>query len=201
MALCSRYVLKPSGAIQRRRPITTRARLKSFLAGVRGTHGLVPARRALGLIADDSGSPAQTELFALAAWPQELGGEHIQGLTLNHQVQPTSHDRKLFDMPGQQYFEIALYHAKCHAGIDYEHEPSSRAAYVQDRSRRNALVSRGLQVLGANAAVVHDPDELDLMLRQLAHLCEHDPSHRDHADPRARDQLRLRLEGPDRLRL
>ena len=201
MSLCSRYVLKSNGSVQRRRPLTTRARLARFLSGVRGIHGIGPARQALSLITDFSGSPTETELFAFAAWPDTLGGERIRGLTLNHRVQLTSLDRRIFDTPSQQYFEITLFHAKSGAGVDYESKPPSRASYDMDRSRRNTLTSMGLRVLRANAAIVNDPAELDLVMRQLAHLCGHDLPRRTPAHARAREELRLRLEGPDRLRL
>ena len=205
MSLCSCYRLRSSidaktDDIVECQPVTSTEALNRYLDGATGVYGVNRARKALALVGDQSRSPMETETFALAAWPRKLGGYGFDTLKLNYRLDINPRDTDVSDRPDRQYVKVDLYDPKAHVGIEYMGS-WHREQWNQDLRRLNMLSVMGERILYVSADLVRRPAEFALVMRQFARHCGIGMLPLDADQIVAHDNLRRRLESPNRLRL
>jgi len=141
-----------------RKPLTSIARLRSFIDGAPGVHGRKQALKALPFIAERSASPMESALAIMLTLPVELGG---LGLPLPEMNYPHRIRTNVGGMIGC-VFSCDLYWRRGLVDIEYDsdkyHTKAKRRA--KDAKRRNALQEDGVRVLTATFELITNTQEL-----------------------------------------
>ena len=127
-------------------PLTTVAKLESFLSGACNMRGRKRAQHALRFVLDGSASPRETVLVILLCLPYKMGGFKLAPPILNQRIEVGSHARKVAT---KQHYRCDLYWPEARLALEYdsdaEHLGSRKAS--DDSSRRNALDALGINVI------------------------------------------------------
>lgn len=149
--LCGTYAVQPadpSGMLQRKEPLTSRARILEFVDKLNRPPAAAKVREACSLAFDASGSPMESRLALRIAWPRRKGGYNVPILSMNEDLEVAriwrgleeSHVRRpdiLFSLPRDGAPGYCLdYHGEVH-GRDGRAE--------EDAVRANELLAFGLQ--------------------------------------------------------
>ena len=157
--LCGTYVLDTSwdGLTNTDKPLTSVARIGSFLDQMPGTRGCRLARRALELAFDNSNSPMESALAMLLCAPRRYGGMGLAPARLNHPVRTTD---------GTRYVDLAF--PKHKVGLEYKgKEYHSIEASERDDRRQNKVVGSGMTILNVWHEDLKSRHLFDQLLRDL----------------------------------
>lgn len=149
--LCGTYAVQPadpSGMLQRKEPLTSRARILEFVDKLNRPPAAAKVREACSFAFDASGSPMESRLALRIAWPRRKGGYNMPILSMNEDLEVAriwrgleeSHVRRpdiLFSLPRDGAPGYCLDY---HGGV---HGRDGRAE--ADAVRANELLAFGLQ--------------------------------------------------------
>lgn len=161
--LCGFYAFV-NGALVPCTPLTTVARLSSFLTKMAGSYGTLRARKALRFIAEKSASPMETTLVMLLCLPYRMGGYGLDFPSLNHRIDVS---KKVLHSASDFYVCDLLWPSAKFA-LEYDsdafHTGSDRIN--KDSIRRSDLHLAGIIVVSVTRQQVKSYTELE----KLAHL-------------------------------
>lgn len=146
--LCGSYAVSrthPDG-FYTRDPLTTVARMQSYLERVPGLHGAKAARWALQHVLPRSASPRETDVSMLFELPCANGGCGFGKPRLNHEVRVT---RRIGRAKETKTYRIDLYWPEAKLGLEYDSDLAHTGAdrITRDARRRNDLESVGITML------------------------------------------------------
>lgn len=157
---------KPYG-VRDRKPLTTPAKLASYLNKAERMKGAKRARSALPYILGMSASPRESTLAELITLPCHRGGSGIENPEMNAVIPISSSNRWATD---RSSFRCDLLWRDQGVAVEYDstlcHTGAERIA--NDASRRNALESLGLTVVTATWRHVTNYKEYNRFARILA---------------------------------
>ena len=140
LQLCSHPPGNPSEAI------TTKQKLKTFLAKASGHRGHLKALRAVKYIEDGSASVMESMAFMILTLPHALGGYGLDGAVFNHEIRLKDEAGKRL---GQKRCFTDLYYKLAKLAVEYEsfafhNNPSEQGKDVM----RSAILDRqGVEVM------------------------------------------------------
>ena len=167
--LCGTYALSRTHrrGFYTRSPLTTVARMQSYLERAAGLRGSNPARWALRYILPRSASPRETVVALLFALPCTFGGCGLSKPSLNHEVVVT---QRRGGAIRRQTYRIDLYWPEAKLGLEYdsdlEHTGAERIA--SDARRRNALESIGITMMTITNIQVKSLWEFNKLAHEVA---------------------------------
>lgn len=166
--LCGTYCLDPSTTSGNNRPpLTTVAKLKSFLEAAGTRRGCALARRALGLIQEGSASPRETKTALLLCLPMKMGGYGLPRAQLNRTIEFTDRERLLF---GRNATVPDLYWPQQKVALEYDGEKhhSESRALSHDRQKESNLAYRGITVLRLDKHQMSNAYQVYVVARKVA---------------------------------
>jgi len=141
------------------KPLTTVAKLDSYVARLEGLKGIKNARRALRFIADGSASPMETALTMLLTLPYKLGGYSFPLPLLNCPVHVPVNTKRI---KAKSKFYCDIYWPDEQVDVEYDsdyyHAKDEKIA--KDAIRRNALSSVGVTVVTVSRKQINNAAEL-----------------------------------------
>ncbi len=96
--LCGLYAVRPDaplGMTQRERPLTSTARISSYIQRLGPVPGVRRLRSAVALSIDGSGSPMESKLAARVSWPRSKGGYGVSIISMNEEIEVARISRNL----------------------------------------------------------------------------------------------------------
>ena len=147
---CGRYRLDKKAApeigFRKDQPLTSTAKLRSYVERASGLKGLKNAQKALRFIADGSESPMETVLALLLTLPYRLGGYGFPMPLLNPTIDIEIAGRKT---PRKQHYRFDLYWPSEQVDVEYDSDAfhALPEKLTKDSNRRNTLVSAGISVI------------------------------------------------------
>ncbi len=151
LQLCSYPPGNPSGAI------TTKQKLKTFLAKTPGQRGHLKASRAVKYIEDGSASVMESMAYMILTLPHALGGYGLDGAVFNHEIRLKEEAGKRL---GQKRCFVDLYYKLAKLAVEYEsfafhNSPSEQGKDVM----RSAILDRqGVEVMRLSTIQLYDKD-------------------------------------------
>ena len=141
-------------------PLTTSAKIKSFVDRARGTEGVHLLRKAAPFILNGSASPIETRLAMFFGMPMHTGGQGIGMPTMNHRIWIPESRRFEFK---HDHYDCDIYWPKAKTAIEYDSDgyhgrPEKK---MLDMARRNDLESLGIHVITIVPDVLSDLTELE----------------------------------------
>ena len=151
LQLCSYPPGKPSEAI------TTKQKLKTFLAQTPGRRGHVKALRAVKYIEDGSASVMESLVYMILTLPHTLGGYGLGGAVFNHEIKLKDEAVKRL---GQKRCFTDLYYKSAKVAVEYEsfvfhNSPSEQG---KDMIRSAILGRQGVEVMHLSTIQLYDKD-------------------------------------------
>lgn len=166
--LCGTYALVEGGpAVRRPAPLTSVAKLRTFVEATPNVQGRAKALRALQYVLNGSASPMETALAMLLCLPYGLGGYALLKPVLNHRIDVPPRLRKLAD---RGYCECDL----CWPGLNLCLEYDSKLYHADperqesDARRRSTLLSLGVTAVTVTRGQVMDSGAFNRLAHQLA---------------------------------
>lgn len=151
LQLCSHSPGKPSEAI------TTKLKLKAFLAKTSGHRGHAKALRAVKYIEDGSASVMESMAYMILTLPHTLGGYGLDGAVFNHEIKLKDEaSRRL----GQKRCFTDLYYQSVKLAVEYESFTFHRSPLEQGKDGiRSAILTRqGIEVMHLSTIQLYDKD-------------------------------------------
>ncbi|HAM15973.1 MAG TPA: hypothetical protein DCP91_08990 [Eggerthellaceae bacterium] len=163
--LCARYYIRTPGneICDRDRFATTPAELADYLKVMPNIAGTSKARRALGEIAENSGSPLESKMFLQFSSPMRKGGFALPFTHMNYDVRAG----RLAHITEQGDFCIDLVNPAMKIGVEYDGEEHHGDA-SRDKRRRNGLASLGYTIFPIDKSVLFDPEATEKAAYQIA---------------------------------
>lgn len=149
LQLCSYPPGNPSGAI------TTKQKLKTFLAKTSGHRGHLKALRAVKYIENGSASVMESMAYMILTLPHTLGGYGLDGAGFNHEIKLKDEAGKRL---GQKRCFTDLYYKPAKLAVEYEsfafhNSPSEQGKDVM----RSAILDRqGVDVMRLSTIQLYD---------------------------------------------
>ena len=171
LELCGTYSLTPdqSGRYCTSFALTDKRRLSAFLGLMGRRHGLTVARKALGLVADGSGSPRETGLYLALTAPVRMGGYGLWRPELNAKVSSASDTYALNqlyrDDKGKKVLAVDL----CGLGI-LPKPQSCDLGSIPNPQYWEALARDGLDAVGIGPADIMSSGKLEVKALRIARL-------------------------------
>ena len=168
--LCGTYVLVDKGPAPRRdAPLTTVAKLRTFVEGASNARGRKKALRALRYVLDRSASAMETLLALLLYLPNNLGGYGLKKPKLNYRVDAPASLRELAD---RSYCLCDLCWPEANLAVEYDSrlhhsEPGRQSS---DARRRSTLIALGFTVITVFPGHITDSGTFNRLARQVAKL-------------------------------
>lgn len=166
---CGSYSIRNSSSqgFVNRAALSSASKIGTYLAAVRGVHGISVARRALRYVIDGSASPMETIVVVLLCLPCSLGGYGIPWPNLNYRIAPSW---AMAQMVEKSSYVCDLCWPEARFSIEYDsdfwHTGSLRID--RDSRRRNALLSLGFEVMTLTKGQVFEYRAFDRFARQVA---------------------------------
>jgi len=151
LQLCSHSPGNPSEAI------TTKQKLKTFLAKTSGHRGRPKALRAVKYIEDGSASVMESMVYMILTLPHALGGYGLDGAVFNHEIKLKDEAGKRL---GQKRCFTDLYYKQAKLAVEYEsfafhNSPSEQGKDVM----RSAILGRqGVEVMRLSTIQLYNKD-------------------------------------------
>ncbi len=151
LQLCSHTPGNPSQAI------TTKQKLKTFLAKTPGHRGRPKALRAVKFIENSSASVMESIAYMILTLPHALGGYGLDGAVFNHEIKLKDEAGKRL---GQKRCFADLYYKQAKLAVEYEsfafhNSPSEQGKDVM----RSAILDRqGVEVMRLSTIQLYDKD-------------------------------------------
>ncbi len=157
--LCGSYDLS-AGTVRPCQPLTTVAKLRTFVVKASHARGRKKALRALRFVIDGSASPRETVLAMLLCLPYKLGGYGIELPVLNCRIDVPARARSV---SSKQFYRCDLYWPRANLALEYdsdqEHLGSKNAA--SDSARRIALDELGVDVVTVTTLQIASREEME----------------------------------------
>jgi hypothetical protein len=152
---------------ENRPPLTSVARLKSFVAKMPRAKGRLKAIRALNHIADNSASPMETNLTMLLTLPYKLGGYGLPMPELNSTITPARSAKRSAD---KSHYRCDLLWPDYLLAAEYDSDQFHTGAdrIASDSKRRNLLSSVGVLTITITREQIKDAVEFEKAVRLLA---------------------------------
>ena len=156
-----------STTLAQRPPLTTLARLASYVDHSGGMHGVQNARRALRYAFDRSRSPVETSLALLLGLPPLLGGYSLDGFELNRTA---SIDGRTDRASAWRSHECDLLWQRQRVALEYDSNAhhAREADHVRDAKKRAALIGARFTVITVTRAQLYDYREFHKVAQALA---------------------------------
>jgi very-short-patch-repair endonuclease len=152
---------------KQRPPMTSKKKLRDFLAQTPGTKGHKLAKHALRYIVDNAASPMEAKLSILLVLPYRLGGYGFAPPELNARIVPAKSARR---SASKSSYRCDLFWPDYDVAVEYDsdqfHTGPSRIA--SDSKRRNTLSSIGIVTITVTNQQIHSIVEFEKVARQLA---------------------------------
>lgn len=147
--------------------LTTKRKLKAFVARMEGRPGYRNAIKALGYIADCSASPMETILFILLVLPYRYGGYGLPVPELNGRIDPEKGEKQF---TGRSFYrgDLLWREAKVIAEYNSDLEHADPVKIAEDAIRRSNLDICGFQEVTVTKNQIKNLDLLDKVARQIA---------------------------------
>jgi hypothetical protein len=151
LQLCSHSPGNPSEAI------TTKQRLKAFLAKTSGARGYRKALRAVKYVENGSASIMESLAYMILTLPHALGGYGLGGAVFNHEIKLKSESQILL---GQGRCFTDLYYRKVRLAVEYESFTyhSSPSEQGKDVMRSAILERQGIDMMRLSTIQLYDED-------------------------------------------
>lgn len=164
--LCGTYDIS-TGNVRECAPLTTIAKLKTYVGKSEGVRGRKKALRALRYAADGSASPRETVLAMLLCLPHSLGGYRFALPQLNCRIDVSARAKAVTD---KRFYRCDLYWSEAKLAVEYdsdlEHLGSRNAA--SDSSRRTALDALGVTVVTVTTLQIASRVEMEHVAHRVA---------------------------------
>lgn len=146
--LCGTYTLDPAseGGLVNRLPLTTAARISSYIERAEGANGTLAVKRVLPYLVDNSASPMETIVTILLCLPTKMGGYGFSLPVLNQRRNMGS----LSKLPTvKDFYRCDLLWPEAGVSIEYDSKRYHAGALkrAQDKQRENALSARSVKTL------------------------------------------------------
>ena len=166
--LCGTYVLVDKGPAPRRdAPLTTVAKLRTFVEGASNARGRKKALRALRYVLDRSASPMESALAMLLCLPYGLGGYGLPEPRLNYRVDVPPSFRAMADRK-HCACDQCWPESKLAAEYDSELHHADPERRESDARRRSTLITLGFTVVTVSKGQVMDSGAFNRLAHQLA---------------------------------
>ena len=166
--LCGTYVLVDKGPAPRRdAPLTTVAKLRTFIEGTSNARGRKKALRALRYVLDRSASPMESALAMLLCLPYGLGGYGLPEPRLNYHVDVPPSFRAMADRK-HCVCDLCWPESKLAAEYDSELHHVDPERRESDARRRSTLITLGFTVVTVSKGQVMDSGAFNRLAHQLA---------------------------------
>lgn len=166
--LCGTYVLVDKGPAPRRdAPLTTVAKLRTFIEGTSNARGRKKALRALRYVLDRSASPMESALAMLLCLPYGLGGYGLPEPRLNYRVDVPPSFRAMADRK-HCVCDLCWPESKLAAEYDSELHHVDPERRESDARRRSTLITLGFTVVTVSKGQVMDSGAFNRLAHQLA---------------------------------
>ena len=144
--VCGSYHFNPNVEKKNdRAPLTTKRKLASFADRMPDQRGKAIVKKALELVGEGSASVRETKTAMLLTFPIRLGGYGFAKPVLNHRIDFTLEEQRLF---GRPFVILDLYWPEYGFGIEYDggesHEGEKQLS--SDRRKDSELAYRGITV-------------------------------------------------------
>lgn len=171
MELCGYYdypFRTGDSMVSRRKPLTTKAQLTTFIDSIdRDHHGVPRAKRAADFAIDGSASPRESALALFLSMGTRLGGMGLPKPLLNQPLEVPAHCQALLD--GQRTIRFDLYWPEFKLAIEYDSQ-----AYHQttrqielDKNRLAVAQNMGIQLVTATPSAVRNLGKMEPLLRTI----------------------------------
>ena len=107
----------------------------------------------------------ETKLAIILSLPKVYGGYGLDGLCLNHRVDPS----RLRKLSQQAFFSIDLAYPKAKVGIEFDGQ-AFHENYSKDRVRINALEALGWDIISVDKSQLFNVNRFDVTAHQIAKL-------------------------------
>ena len=151
LQLCSHPPGNPSEAI------TTKHKLKSFLAKTPGHHGHRKALRAVKYIEDGSASVMESIAYMILTLPHALGGYGLDGAVFNYEIRLNDEAAKRL---GQKRCFADLYYKQAKLAVEYESFAFHNSPMEQGKdAMRSAILERqNVEVMHLSTIQLYNKD-------------------------------------------
>lgn len=160
-ALCGTFFIDPDArnGLGRREPVTSKQRIKAFLARTPGMTGAKAARRAADHLIDNAASPPEVFLAMVLGLPHRYGGYQLPGITANKRIRPSRKARFIAKR------ETLVPDVLCEAArldIEYDSnaEHASPSQLTRDAQKRLAMEADGYKVITVTAQQIRSKREM-----------------------------------------
>lgn len=138
----------------RREPLTTKAKLESFLEKCRMHHGYKAALLATRYIADNSWSVMESLLYLLLTLPNQYGGYGLKGAVLNHEIKM----KRMKEWKQEERFIADLYWKEAKLVVEYDSYTfhNNSASWMKDSRRIATLERNGHKTLSITTSQLYD---------------------------------------------
>lgn len=157
--LCGRYHISKN-EITLVEPLTTVAKLESFVSQMHNVHGIRKTSRALPYVVDNSASPMETRLVMLLCLPYKLGGYGLSRPLLNYRV----------DLTAAKYYVCDLMWPEECLALEYDSDQfhTNERNIGHDSIKRTHLARAGVTVYSVTRSQIQSRYEVDVLARLLA---------------------------------
>ncbi|WP_307739171.1 hypothetical protein [uncultured Parolsenella sp.] len=168
MELCGTYRIVAGTTHYGCPPLTSVAKIRTFIGRARGVRGRRALEKALSHALDNSASPAETRLALMLSLPLRYGGEGLGKPVLNRTLPLTGAARSLFgrDSITPDILFVVKGARGRHFPVEYEsrkfHSSEEQAEY--DERRRNTYAAMGMSCFLARPKHLSKLREFDSMV-------------------------------------
>lgn len=170
-----------------REPRTTKARIRSYLRGARGTKEYKRAKRVLRHVVEDCCSPMGSYLYQLLCLPASQGGYGLDRATVSGAFESSE---GFLPAASSAYLAYDLCWADKQVAVQYT------GAELPSERQASSLNTQGMQTVFVTTADIEDPDRFDRIARKVARLLGALPPETTKSWIAARTKLRERLPMP-----
>ena len=164
--LCGTYTLNPEvESPNKRKPLTTKRKLASFIDRMGNARGCAIARKALDFAIEGSASVRETKTTILLCTPSRLGGYGLNWPELNYRIDFTEEEQRMF---GRPYVVIDLYWHASYFGLEYDGEKghSEEADVSRDRRKDSELSYHGIRILRVDKVQLANPFQVYVLAKK-----------------------------------
>ena len=170
-ALCSTFALDPAQpfGLAERKPLTTRAKIASFVDSHPGLRGAKNARVAVGHIGESAASPAEIYQMMVLTLPPRWGGYGLRSLEANRVVRL---GKKAAGIAGRAYVVPDLCDFEHRLAIEYDADATHAHGeqLSRDATKRMALGSMGLKVITVTTRQLASLDRMRDVAKEAARI-------------------------------
>ena len=187
-------------ALQSVSPLTSPERLATFLGQAKGAYGLMRARRVLSLVAANTESPTETDMYAMTCFPRLLGGQGAPKATLNHEIKVVPEDAGILDRQNRTSWRIDMCWPELRKGVEYLGKQHATTP-GEDRERMNSLVAKKYSILQYEYKHLVDERGRKRRIEQVCRLLGMESHESTSKEIKMQEQLDEELFGPAHFRL